>query len=169
MSNFFVASKNATDVASLNSVRIWLFYKLPSDYSIVVVPFLYFRHGQLRKNELSEINFQIMNELRWKVGLQKIFKTKKVEFRLRFLHEYRWFDFDNSLSRLVQRTRMMGQAQTPVLQFANKNKIMGALTYEYFANIIPLQQISTDQQRFFTTFTYQTQKNIDYAVGFQYI
>lgn len=110
-----------------------------------------------------------MNELRWKIGVQKIFKTKKVEFRTRFLHEYRWFDFDNSLSRWVQRTRVLGQVQTPVFQFTNKNKILGALTYEYFANTTSLQNVFTDQQRFFATFTYQTQKNIDYALGFQYI
>lgn len=160
-SNYKAGDNNCFHLPLMRSERLWLFYYLKNNYSIVGS--LFYANTNDIINSKSDLSSS--NETQINIGLFNKSTINKTVFRSRVLFEKRQINSSNASSTNQYRYRFMELVTIPVKIFSNHQSINCVLFNEVF---FKTQQSLTsfDQNRFCTSLQWHFLK-AEYNIGFQ--
>lgn len=160
-SNYKASKTNIFQLPLMRSERLWLFYNLKNNYSIIG-SFFYANTTDISN---AKADFITANETQVDIGLFNKTMLQKTTLRSRLLLENRYINPDNASAVNQYRYRLQENATIPLKTFSNKNAINCVLNDEVF---FKTQQTFTnfDQNRLYATLQWHSPK-IEYNLGYQ--
>ncbi len=160
-SNYKVGDNNCFHLPLMRSERLWLFYNLKNNYSIVGSLF----YANTNDISITKNDLLSSKEMQLNIGLFNKSTIKKIVFRSRVFFEKRQINPINSSNINQFRYRLMELVTIPIKTFSNHQSINCILFNEAF---FKTQQSLTgfDQNRFCTSLQWHFPK-VEYNIGFQ--
>ncbi len=155
--------KNIFHYTLTNSIRIWAFYKLKQNWTIIASPVAYFNNENINR---ASGNFIHSNELRSMIGASKSFCIGSVINYNRLLYEVDMMGFDSPDITIRHRYRLFTNFIFPIKKINQTH----SLNYNFFNEIFLKTQngiSSFDQNHLYNGFQWKVKK-YDVNVGYQY-
>lgn len=145
------------------SARLWVYYKLPNNWTITTAPIAYFHNTDVGEQAILTHS----NELRTTWGITKGFQFHQLKNKNRFLYEARFMGLEKPVISIQNRYRLQNNLSFPILKLGEKN------VFSIFAmNEIMLKtqksKTNFDQNRTYLALQYQF-KGIEIVSGYQHI
>jgi len=162
--NFNQADKNIFHYTLANYGRIWLYYQLPWNWSLVVSPIGYFNNEDILN---AAGTLKQTNELRISPGIVKVFDLGTVKNKNRFLYDIRFAEFDQVTHFTQSRFRLQNSFTIPLYSFKKQNQ----LSY-IFSNEILIKKekklTGFDQNRVYNAVQWKLHRS-DINLGYQWV
>jgi hypothetical protein len=155
--------KNIFHYTLTNSIRIWAFYKLKQNWTIIASPVAYFNNENINR---ASGNFIHSNELRSMIGASKSFCIGSVINYNRLLYEVDMMEFDSPDITIRHRYRLFINFIFPIKKINQTH----SLNYNFFNEIFLKTQngiSSFDQNHLYNGFQLKVKK-YDVNIGYQY-
>ena len=161
--DFYKEDKNIFRFGLINSIRLWAYYKLKQNWSIVASPVAYFENENIVNASGEIINSK---ELRSMIGIGKnLFFQKLVSYN-RLLYELDLINFNYPGMLTKHRYRMLNNFILPIKSF----DVTRSLNYNFFNEVFLKTQTgitSMDQDHFYNGIQWKW-KQSDLNIGYQY-
>lgn len=162
--NDFVASEhNMFRFPSTYSARVWVYFKINPNWTIVTAPLAFFQNYQL--TPLETLNEQ--RELRTMGGATYSFQKGRFTNRNRLLYEYRWLEFDRPDPRHQHRLRLQNLFLFRLGAQKPEHQLDLMFFNEFFYATPNYHRFDFDQNRDFLGLQWKC-KSVTTILGYQY-
>ncbi len=155
--------KNIFQHTLTNSIRLWAFYKLKQNWTIVASPIAYFNNKNINN---TTGNFIHSNELRSMIGISKNFRFGNFFNINRLLYEVDFIKAEATNIPTRQRYRLLNNFILPIRNLKRGHSI----NYNFYNEIFLKTQArvsSFDQNHFYNGIQWQARRS-DLNIGYQY-
>jgi hypothetical protein len=162
-SNYLSEDKNIFQYNLENSIRLWIYYKLPVKWELISSPIAYFKDITLKnKDGVLSNNY----ELRTMLGASKRYEPGHLKNINRVLYELSFLNYNSSGMILRHRYRLFNSFHYPIKRFNEKY----SLNYYFFNEVFYRTEkgiSSFDQDHLFNGLQWKW-KESDINIGYQY-
>lgn len=128
-SNYWTSEKNILDESMLTIVRPWIYFKLPSKWTLCASPLSYHGYRDILNAQGDTKDFL---ELRSTYGIQRTFPIKHLLSRNRAWYELRFSNVNQSNYFFQTRLRIQNTWLVPLLSLNQHTKLNYNFTNEFF-------------------------------------
>lgn len=156
--------KNIFHYTLSNIARLWAFYKLDNNWTVVTSPLGYFYNENIDKYSGA---LSCSSDLRSMAGISKTYFPGKISNNNRFLYEVDLLDFNSKYSSSIRhRYRLLNSLSWPVKKINNNQ----SFSYNFFNEIFYKTESgssSFDQDHIYNGFQWKI-KSSAFNIGYQY-
>src|ERR1017187_3070572 len=162
-SNYLSGDKNIFQYNLENSIRLWIYYKLPHRWDLISSPIAYFKDITLKNKDGVLSNGY---ELRTMLGASKSYELGQLKNINRVLYELSFLNYNTPGMILRHRYRLFNSFDYPIKRFKEPHSCNGYLDNEVFYRTE--KGISSfDQEHLFNGKQWES-KETDIKIGYHY-